>query len=100
MKKKQELTTEEAFAQLYATSYKFAHNSTLNFIDFYDNKCKMLRREMFEHEEKEPLKIFKKTHKNWEIKKDKLSIEFENTFNNLMEEYKELEDLINISTNN
>lgn len=98
MKKKQEITTEEAFAEIYATSYKFTHDSTLSFINFYNEKCKMLRHEIIEHEENEPFKIFKKTHKNWEIKKDKLETELENTFNNLMEEYAELESLINFSS--
>lgn len=98
MKKKQELTIEEAFVEIYATSYQFTHDNTLSFINFYNEKCKMLRHEIIEHEENEPFKFLKKTHKNWEIKKDKLQTEFENTFNRLMKEYAELESIINLSS--
>lgn len=100
MEKKQKLTTEEALAQLYVSTYKFSHDNTFNIIKLYDVKYKMLKNKMIEHEEKEPLKFFKKTHKNWEIKKDKLNLELEITFNNLMEEYKELEELVNFTMNN
>jgi len=100
MKKKQEFTTDETLAQIFVSTYKFAYDSTHSFIKFYNDKYKMLTREMYEHEENEPLKFFKKAHKAWEIKKDKLSLELDNTFKNLMDEYKELEDLINLSVNN
>ncbi len=93
MKKKQELTSEEAMAQVFATSYKFVFESTRSFIELYENKYKFLQREMIEHEEKEPLKIFKKTHKNWELKKEELNIELEKTFNILMEEYTDFVNL-------
>jgi len=72
--KKQELTAEEAMEQIFATSYKFLNDSTEAFIEFYDYKYKMLRREVIEHEKKEPLKIFKRTHKNWESIEYSLSL--------------------------
>ncbi len=96
MNKKQELTAEEAMAQIFATSYKFLHDSTKSFIEFYDYRYKMLRREVIEHEEKEPLKIFKKTHKDWESKREQLNSELEKVFQNLMEEYSDYGDLIEL----
>lgn len=98
MEEKANLTSDETLAQIFAISYKFAHDSTLNFIKLYDNKYKMLKLEMIKHEEKEPFKVFKKAHENWEIKKAKINLELEKTFNNLLEEYADLENLINLST--
>lgn len=94
MKKNQKLTPEEILSQVYANSFKFVNDSTLNFIKLYNYKYNMLQQEIIKHEEIEPLKIFKKSHKNWEIKKDKLTIELEKTFNDLIDEYTELENLI------
>ena len=96
MKVKKELTSEELLAQIYATSYKFVHDSTLNFIKLYDNKYKMLKRQMIDHEEKEPFKFLKKSHENWEIRKARLNLELDETFNNLIEEYKELEKILSL----
>ena len=48
-------------------------------------------------EEKEPSKIWKKVHREWESKKERLNLEIEETFNKLMEKYIDLEDLIGLS---
>lgn len=94
MNKKEKFTTEETIDQIYKTSFKIACNSTLNFIKFYDYKHKLLQQEIIRLEKKEPLRIFKKTHKKWEAKKDQLNLEIENTFSKLMEKYNDLENLI------
>lgn len=94
MKKKQELNHEEAMAQIFSTSYKLVFESTKNFIKLYENKYKMLQREIIENEKNEPLKIFKRAHKNWKSKIEKLNVELEETFNNLMEEYTDFGNLI------
>lgn len=96
MKKKKELSTEEALAEVFATTYNFVFESTRSFIELYENKYKFLQREMIEHEESEPLKIFKKSHKKWETKKEQLNIELEKTFNILMEEYNDFGKLASL----
>lgn len=96
MKKKKELSTEEALAEVFATTYNFVFESTRISIKFYENKYKRLQREMIDLEEDEPLKIFKKSHKNWEIKKEQLNNELEKTFNILMEEYNDFGELVSL----
>lgn len=97
MKKREKLTTEEALAQMYEVSFKSAHDNTLKFIKVYEYKYKMLQRAVIAHEENEPLKIFKKNHKDWETKKEQLTLELEKISNKLMGEYTELERLIELS---
>lgn len=96
MENKKELSTEEAFAEVFATTYNFVFESTRISIKFYENKYKRLQREMIDLEEDEPLKIFEKSHKNWETKKEQLNIELEKTFNILMEEYKDFGELVSL----
>lgn len=71
----------------------------MNFIKLYDDECKILRYEIIEHEEKKPFKIFKKAYKVWEAKRYELNLKYEKAFNNLMEEYQELEKMLEIKTN-
>ncbi len=97
MDNKKGLTTEEALAKMYKNTFKFAQDNTLNFIKVYEYKYKMIQRAIIAHEENEHLKIFKKTHKNWETKNEQLSIELEKTYNKLMREYTELAKLIELS---
>lgn len=97
MIKNQEITP---LVQTYVTLFKCTHYNTLTLIRFYDNKYKLLQSEITKHEENEPLIIFKRAHKNWKNRKDKLSIELEKTFNILVEEYIEFENLIGLPYNN
>ena len=97
MKDKQEITTEEAFNQIFNASYKFIYENTKTFISLYELKCKRLQREIIEHGENEPLKIFKKSHKEWEEKGKQLEIELEKTSSILMEEYNDYADLVGLS---
>ena len=97
MKNKQENTTEEAFNQIFNAFYKFIYENTKTFISLYELKCKRSKREIIEHEENEPFKIFKKSHKEWEEKGKQLEIELEKTFGILMEEYNDYADLVGLS---
>ncbi|MCI9279869.1 MAG: hypothetical protein HFJ02_03610 [Bacilli bacterium] len=92
-------SSEEAFAQIYACTFKFIYDSTLNFIELYDDKCKMLRYEITMHEENKPFKIFKKAYKIWQEKRYELNLKYEKAFNDLMKEYQELEEMLEIKTN-
>lgn len=94
MKKKQELTNDVSKELIFSASHKFIFESTKNFIELYKNKYKMLQWEIINHDKEEPLRIFKKAHKNWELKRERLNIELEEVFNNLMEEYEDFDNLI------
>lgn len=97
MSKIKKLTTDEALVQIFGASYKFIFDNTKLFISFYEIKYKRLQRELIDHEESEPLKIFKKRHEEWESKSEQLKVELETTFNNLMEEYTDYAKLIGLS---
>lgn len=97
MNKKEKLRLDETIAKIYKTSFKIAHANTINLIEFYDKKHKLLQQEKIKLEEKEPSKMLKKVHKEWESKKEQLNLEIEETFNKLMEKYTDLENLIGLS---
>ena len=71
----------------------------LHFIDFYNAKYNKIQEEINLHLQEEPKKILKKTHKKWEEKYQELILELENTFDNLMLEYRELEKNSKIEKN-
>lgn len=59
----------------------------------------MLRYEIIEHEKNKPFKIFKKAYKIWKDKNYELNLKYEKAFNSLIEEYQELEEMLEIKTN-
>ena len=97
MNKKENLILDETLTKIYKTSFKMARANTIKLIEFYDKKHKLLQQERMKLEEKEPSKIWKKVHREWESKKERLNLEIEETFNKLMEKYIDLEDLIGLS---
>ncbi len=94
--KKKELSTNEAFAKVFATTYNFVFESTRLSIKFYEIEYKRLQREMIKLEENEPLKIFKKSHKNWEDKLQDLKQKYDDSFTKYIKECEELENVMNL----
>jgi len=63
----------------------------LNIIKFYEQKYTILQQKFLKHEQKEPFKIFKKKHHNWQLKKEELENELEKYSNKITNKYKEIE---------
>lgn len=98
MKKKKEKNVDELFAELYVSTLNYVRKNTISTIKFYENKCNRVRREIIIHKEYEPLKIFKKSHLKWEEKLKKLQEEYDNTFDNFLNECKEFENIFDIDS--
>lgn len=99
MKKKNELSVEEAFVKLYVTNLKYVHEGTLLSIKFYENKCNKLINEIDNLKDEEPLKIFKKSHQKWEAKLKQLQKDYEKASDTLFNEYKEFEAILDSYNN-
>lgn len=94
------LSTDEVIAKFYVKGVRQLETSTINIIKFYDNLTKITLEQIRYLEMKEPLKIFRKTHRIWQ---DKINITKEkyNKYNdNLFEEYNFLEDVLRLSNFN
>ena len=91
------MTKDEAIAELFKTQFNYCYKSTNNFIEFYENKKKRLIHQIENHTEVEPCKIFKKAHKKWQDELDELNKDLEDTFDILMEEYRDLEELLSLA---
>ena len=63
----------------------------IGIISYYEKKHAILQQELLKLEEKEPIKIFKNSHKNWEEKKVILEQELEKYSTKLSNKYKEIE---------
>ncbi len=77
-------------------------NDIIHFTKICNKKFKFIENELYYHNKKEPFKLFKDSHKNWEKKSKKLYDEFEKIQDKLILNYKELEkelDSINNSNN-
>lgn len=95
-KKESNIELEKAFAELYVSSAINLKNSTMNSIRLYDEKCKFIRNQIYTLKNEEPLKFFKKSHKNWENKLKKLKQKYDDSFTDFIGECKELEDIIEL----
>lgn len=89
---------EKTFAELYISSAINLKNSIINIANFYDKKCNFIRKQICILENEEPLKFFKKSHKNWEDKLHDLSQKYDDAFTKFIEECKELESIMEILT--
>lgn len=98
-KRKQDKITDEdkAIAELYVTCYKSLHDSTLSLIRLYENNFKSLNQILSLELDNEPFKFFKKSHIEWENKIKELKNKIELNEQNLFEEYKELEKLLELT---
>lgn len=99
MKEKKQISNEEALARLYVSTLNYVQDSTMLTIKFYENLCKRLRNEIIEHENIEPLKIFKKSHQQWEQKLRQLNINYDTACENLLNECKDFSNIIDIYNN-
>lgn len=95
-KKESSNELEKAFAELYVSNAINLKNSTINIAKFYNEKCKFIRKQIFILKNEEPLKFFKKSHKNWEDKLQDLKQKYDNSFTNYIEKCKELENVMNL----
>lgn len=98
MKKNSIKTNDDLQAELYLESYKLLLNDTMNTINLYDNLYKAIREELAFYEENEPLKLFQKAHKKWETSKRSLQKIYEKIFSQLRQEYKDLEEIIDLNS--
>ena len=56
--KKNEKSSDELLAELYVSTYKHLHDSTLSTISFYENQYKMYENLINNHKDLEPMKLF------------------------------------------
>lgn len=96
MKSKTNLTLTETLAQLYVSNLNLIRNNTIATIKLCDNQCKMLRNKIIILENNEPMKILKKLHKSWEEKLEKINRDYEIACNNLINEYMDLEEVMDL----
>lgn len=95
MKVKQTADNKE-LAKIYLDSYKLILKNDINIICLYDDFNKTIREELIHIEEKEPLKIFKKAHKEWENSKNALNNLYEKITLGLRQEYKDFEEIMDL----
>lgn len=93
LESKEQLNYEESFAKLYVSSIINLRDSTMSIANFYDNKCKMIRQQIYDLKEEEPLKIFKRSHTKWENNLQKLQEKYDDTFTKFLDECIELENV-------
>ena len=84
------LTTEEAFCEIFKTTYEYLDKTTKLTIDFYEKQYKRYEKQIVDHLEEEPPKFFKKTHKKWQDELDSLNDSRDKAFSNYLEECQEL----------
>lgn len=96
---KKTLTIEEAFTELFVSTYKYLDESSRSTINFYEKQYKMYERYIVEHLEDEPTKLFKKTHKKWEEELNLLKEKHDELFSYYLEECEELYKLHTLITN-
>jgi len=96
---KKTLTTEEALAELFVSTYKYLDKTTKSTIEFYEKQYKMYEKYIVEHLEEEPPKLFKKSHKKWEEKLTSLKEKHDELFGCYLEECEELYKLHTLTAN-
>ena len=96
--KKKEKSSDELLAELYVSTYKYLHDSTLNTISFYENQYKMYGNLINTHKELEPMKIFKKSHQKWQDELDRLTKCCDDAWTNYMSECEELVKVDQLAT--
>lgn len=97
MKKKNEiLSDKEIIDKLFTMQFIHLRDSTLTFVNFYDNQCKIIREQYDMLIDNEPCKLFRKSHREWENEKLQLEKKYDDTFRKYLEECKSLEELMNI----
>lgn len=93
------MNKDELIINLFKTQFDYCYKNTNGFITFYESKKNRLICQIYEHTKEEPCKFFKKTHKKWQDELDSLNKDLDDTYDKLMEEYKELEKLLKIASN-
>ena len=91
--KKKEKSSDELLAEVYVSTYKHLHDSTLNTISFYENQYKMYENLIDTHKDMEPIKFFKKSHQKWQDELDRLMKCYDDAWTNFINECKELEEV-------
>ena len=91
--KKKEKSSDELLAEVYVSTYKYLHDSTLNTISFYENQYKMYENLIDTHKDMEPIKLFKKSHQKWQDELDRLIQCYDDAWTNFINECKELEEV-------
>ena len=87
---------DKKFAEAYVGLYKCCLDGTESLANFYDNQKKMYGKLIENHYEQEPLKVFKKKHKEWEDKLQELENSYDKAHENFIFEINYLENLMNI----
>jgi len=96
---KKTLSTEEAFCEIYKSTYNYLDKTTKITIEFYENQYKRYEKEIIYHLEEEPPKLFKKSHKKWEEKLTSLKEKHDELFGCYLEECEELYKLHTLTAN-
>ena len=91
--KKKEKSSDELLAEVYVSTYKYLHDSTLNTISFYENQYKMYENLIDTHKDMEPIKLLKKSHQKWQDELDRLTQCYDDAWTNFINECKELEEV-------
>ena len=95
---KQVKDQDQLLAELYVSTYKHLYNSTLTTIDLYENQYKLYESLIDTHLELEPMKIFKKSHKEWEDELSRLTKCYDDAWGNFIDECKELIEIEELAT--
>ncbi len=88
--RKEGKSSDELLAEVYVSTYKYLHDSTLNTISFYEKQYKMYGNLIESHKDLEPIKFFKRSHQKWQDEMDKLKESYDNAFTNFLNECNEL----------
>ena len=89
--KKKEKSSDELLAEVYVSTYKHLHDSTLNTISFYENQYKMYENLIDTHKDMEPIKLFKKSHQKWQDELDNRKRITDEKLKKFYEKYPDLE---------
>ena len=78
----------DVIIKLNSLTKNYLKNEDINIINLYEKKYMSVLEKIDYHSKIEPLKIFKISHKKWKKKKNILDKELDNSFNELMDKYK------------
>lgn len=86
-KKEKKLSTDEALAEVFKVSLDYIDKTDKLYMEFLDKKSKFIMDRIALKHEEEPLKLFKKAHKKWELELDELENELGDVYLEMGKEF-------------
>ncbi len=89
---KKQLTSDEALVKLFKASLDYSIASDKIYVDFLQHQIDYKKKLIEFKANEEPLKLFKKAHKKWEVELDELEKDLCDAYEKLGKEFSEQQE--------